>query len=400
MNNNNLKVSVLGLGYVGLPLALVMAKNGAYINAFDVDKEKVKFLNSGCTFFDEEELLNLWNKYNSELNITNTFIPSDVYLIAVPTPLEKEKVSCDMSYVKNALTLIGTHLKKGDIVILVSTCPVGTTLELSKLIKSFSKLIAGHDYFLAYCPERLYPGDTYNEIVNNEHIIGGFTKDCGLEISKFYKRYISKYTQITSSSIAELSKLAENAYRDVNIAFANELAAIANQKKENVHKVIELSNLHPRVNILQPGIGVGGHCLPIDPWFLIPFQQKSSSSVIRASRQLNDQVPHIIAKRIIKMINTNKSRPIKKNFDIAFLGYTYKANSSDLRESPAKLIIEIIKSHEFKIYQYDPYIDINETRENVLKNLKNSTLKLMLVEHDNLKFFCEKVDLISWRELI
>ena len=312
-NLKDMRVSVIGLGYVGLPLALVMADNGAQIYGYDIDREKIKTLSSGKTFLDEKELISLWDNNKSKMFFSEKLMLADVYIIAVPTPLLKNETNCDITFVNNAVKSISKILDKNNKIILVSTSPVGTTHNISELILKHSGLKVGVDYHLAYCPERLYPGDTYNEIINNDHIIGGYTPESGRLISDFYNKYISKNTQRTTSKIAELAKLTENAYRDVNIAFANELAEIAYQNNENISEVINLANLHPRVNILEPGIGVGGHCLPIDPWFLINNYHKNNTSVIRASRQLNDQMPSKIAKRIVKIILKSKETNYKFN---------------------------------------------------------------------------------------
>ena len=400
VNNIAIKVSVIGLGYVGLPLALVMAENGAQIFGFDTDKEKINLLISGQTFLDEKELISLWSNNYRKMFFSDELKEADVYFIAVPTPLLKNETNCDISFVDKAVKSVSKILKPNNIVILVSTCPVGTTNNISDIIYENSGLKAGRDYDLAYCPERLYPGDTYKEIINNDHIIGGFSEKSGKRISDFYIKFISHNTQKTNSKIAELAKLAENSYRDINIAFANELAEITFQNKEKIKEVINLANLHPRVNILQPGIGVGGHCLPIDPWFLINKYQKNNISVIRASRQLNDQVPLKIASRIIKIILQYKKNENNKSFDVAFLGYTYKPNIADLRESPAKLIIKEIKSHNFSSYSYDPFVDSGVNENEVLENLNKSQIIVLLVEHKSLESICKKTNYIHWMELI
>ena len=400
MNKIEIKVSVIGLGYVGLPLALVMANNEANIYGYDIDINKIDKLNKGVIFLDEKELISLWKKNHKDMIFSNELKQANVYLIAVPTPLLKNQTNCDLSFVETAVKKVSKILKINDIVILVSTSPVGTTKVISNLITKISNLKAGKDFFLAYCPERLYPGDTFNEIINNDHIIGGFTQKCSENIAKFYRTFISKNTNCTRSTVAELAKLAENSFRDINIAFANELAEITLNNKEDINNVINLANMHPRVNILKPGIGVGGHCLPIDPWFLTNRYQKDTFSVIRASRRLNDQVPLKLARRIIQMILQNKNNSTKYKYDISFLGYTYKKNSSDLRESPAKIIIEEVINHNFRTFTFDPLIETQMCEEKVFKNLNNSRIVILLVEHDSLKSICKKVNFVHWKEII
>ena len=194
MSKKNIKVSVIGLGYVGLPLALVMAENGATIYGFDIDDAKINLLNSGETFLDENELISLWSNNYEKMIFSDVLNEADVYFIAVPTPLLNKETNCDISFVYNAVKTISNILKKGNIIVLVSTCPVGTTCDISEIIFKNTGLMANKDYHLAYCPERLYPGDTYNEIINNDHIIGGFSKESGNVISDFYKEFISKNT--------------------------------------------------------------------------------------------------------------------------------------------------------------------------------------------------------------
>ena len=395
-----MNVTVCGLGYVGLPLALVMADNGACVTGYDIDKNKIDSLKSGNSFLNEKELITLWERNYETIQFCNELKFSDVYIIAVPTPLIKNQINCDFSYVRDVVNLIALNIKKDNFVILVSTSPVGSTKILAEIIEEKSGLKAGNDYYLAYCPERLYPGDTYNEIINNDHIIGGYTNKCIFKISEFYKKYISLNTQNTKSTIAELAKLSENAYRDVNIAFANELATIAHQNSEDVQEVISLANLHPRVNILQPGIGVGGHCLPIDPWFLIPTQQKAANSLIRSARNFNDNIPFILAGRIIKLILQKRVDSKSPKYDISILGYSYKPDSPDIRESPAIAIINEIRKHKFKVFAFDPLVDKNLDEIDVLNSLNNSLLTILLVEHESLKDICQKISYLHWKEIL
>ena len=392
------EVNIVGLGYVGLPLALVIASNGLKVNGYDVNQDKISLLNKGEVFLDEKDLIDLWNKHNKDMTFSSELIESDIYIIAVPTPLIQKQITCDLSYVKEAINKVSKILKKNDLIILVSTCPVGTTNLISNTIKQITNLNVGEDFFLAYCPERLYPGNTYQEIINNEHIIGGFTKNCSKQASDFYLKFLTKKIVQTTCQLAELVKLSENAYRDVNIAFANELCKISSESNQNIWEVIKLSNLHPRVNILEPGIGVGGHCLPIDPWFLIPSQQKNSSSVIRASRHLNDEIPSIIASKILKLILENRDRKLYE-YDVTILGYTYKANSIDKRDSPALNIIKILESFSVKLFAYDPFWDDLDEKD-IENKIKNSLLKFCFVSHEKLRRISERNNVIPWQDLI
>ncbi len=402
------KICVIGLGYVGLPLALVIAENGGEVIGVDVDVEKINNLKKGNCFLEEDELISLWNSQRNKIKFTNEIENADLFLISVPTPLINGTETCDFSFIDNATKDLAKVLKFGNSIVLTSTCPVGTTLRLGKKIYDYCKIEYSNHFELAYCPERLYPGDTYFEIKHNWHLIGGLTKKSTDIISSFYEKFITKKIIKTNAKVAEFSKLVENAYRDVNIAFANEIASLAEKKSVDVKDIIVLANKHPRVDMLSPGIGVGGHCLPIDPWFLNPSNLDNSNSVIRAARQINDHRPKIIAGKIVdKLISILLSKSYQKNIPIKvkedqihvlLLGYTYKEQSKDLRESPALKIEEYLNKKGFSTIKYDPLINAISKKE-LLELNKKSLISILLVKHQVLIKQIDGLDYIDWEDI-
>lgn len=399
------KICVIGIGYVGLPLALVISENGGNVFALDNNKNKIDELKSGKCFLDEERLVSLWEKQHKNITFITKIEAADAFIIAVPTPLIKDSKSCDYSYVENALNKIISILRPGNIIAITSTCPVGTTNKVAEMISTSTDLEIGKDCFLAYSPERLYPGNTYNEIKENWHLVGGFTEVCTEKIYTFYKSYLTEKMIKTSAKVAEFSKLAENAYRDVNLAFANEIAQLAEKELVNVDEIINVANLHPRVDILNPGIGVGGHCLPIDPWFLNPSLLNTPNSIIRVGRKVNDSVPKLLANKIFErltkdLLNKNHGQSVKdtKSIDVLLLGYTYKKDSKDIRESPALHIEKFLLEKHLVVFKYDPLID-NLSIEEVNKLNKDSYLTILLVDHTCFKNKLSHLNYIRWKDL-
>ena len=395
------KVCVIGLGYVGLPTAILLSSKNIIVNGYDVNKKIVNNINKQLIKFNEKNLNILYKSNIVKRNLTayNKITESDVYVIAVPTPLKKNKTA-DLSFVEKAFTDISKILKKGDIIILESTCPVGTTEKfLKKLKKKRQDLIfpcnslEKFDVNLAYCPERVLPGNTLKELISNKRLIGGVTKKCAYRAKKFYKMFVNGSCIVTESKIAEMSKLSENSYRDVNIAFANQLKIISEFHNINIWDVVKFSNLHPRVNIHSPGPGVGGHCIAVDPWFLLSDIKNNSNNIILNSRKFNDNVPNILVNNLKKKIK--KKNVQYKNTIIACFGLSYKANIDDIRESPSLKIIKKISRYNFKkILLVDPYVKkhpllINNINKLVMCNIRDAIKKadiiLFLVDHKEFK---------------
>ncbi len=340
------KISVFGLGYVGLPSAAVFADSGLQVVGVDVNEQAVETINCGRAHIVEKGLDDLLNKVvgNGNLKATTTPEKSDVFVIAVPTPF-KENNEPDLKYIQSVSQMIAPLLEVGNLVILESTSPVGATEQLADWLRNarpdlnIPKLNDDEgDIFLAYCPERILPGKVIEEVVENDRVIGGITKQSSDMAVHFYKHAVKGECHITNARTAELCKLSENSFRDVNIAFANELSIISDKLGVDVYELIELTNRHPRVNILQPGTGVGGHCIAVDPWFIVDSAPKEAR-IIRMAREVNDAKPLWVVDQIAK---------IAEDFDnpnIACMGLAYKPDVDDLRESPS---VEVVKAMHHK----------------------------------------------------
>ncbi|WP_188054615.1 UDP-N-acetyl-D-mannosamine dehydrogenase [Sphingosinithalassobacter sp. CS137] len=352
-----LKVTVLGLGYIGLPTAAVIARSGAQVLGIDVNAEVVETVNSGKVHIEEIDLDGLVSGVVARGNLRASLQiePADVFVIAVPTPFG-ENHAPDVGYVLKAATSIATVLKAGDVVVLESTSPVGTTEEVAALLAKLRPdlKVPGHctgsaDIAVAYCPERVLPGRILVELIDNDRVIGGVTPRCARKALQFYRRFVRGACVTTTARAAEMTKLTENAFRDVNIAFANELSIVADAMGIDVWEVIRLANRHPRVNILSPGPGVGGHCIAVDPWFLV-HSAPEATPLIRTAREVNDgKVEHAIA-TAEAMIAQAPGAPV------ACLGLAFKANIDDFRESPAlKVAATLARRHGERIRIVEPY---------------------------------------------
>ena len=343
VSDSELKVAVLGLGYIGLPTAAVIARTGAKVLGVDVHEHVVETVNSGKVHIEEIDLDGLVSGVVARGNLRASLQiePADVFVIAVPTPFG-ENHAPDIGYVLKAATNVAVVLKAGDVVVLESTSPVGTTEKVAELLAQLRPdlRIPGHctgsaDVAIAYCPERVLPGRILVELIDNDRVIGGVTPRCARKALQFYRRFVRGACVTTSAKAAEMTKLAENAFRDVNIAFANELSLVADRMGVDVWEVIRLANRHPRVNILSPGPGVGGHCIAVDPWFLVSAAP-DQTPLIRTARQVNDgKVEHVIAEAAALV----EAQPHGR---VACLGLAFKANIDDFRESPALKVAEAL----------------------------------------------------------
>ncbi len=331
-------VCVLGLGYIGLPTASIFATKGKQVLGVDVVQSVVDTINAGKIHIEEPDLDILVRAAVQSGNLTAATKPSpaNTFIVAVPTPFhhDSEDHAPDLSYVEAATRSLAAVVKPGDLIILESTSPVGTTERMRDWL--FDELGPGHnasDYFFAHCPERILPGQMLKELVSNDRIAGGLTEEAAERAKALYETFCSGEILLTDARTAELAKLTENSFRDVNIAFANELSMICDNLNIDVWELIDLSNRHPRVNILRPGPGVGGHCIAVDPWFIVSAAP-SQSRLIRTAREVNDSKPQ----HVINMIREKANRfrePV-----IACLGLTFKADVDDIRESPALHIVE------------------------------------------------------------
>lgn len=340
-------ISVVGLGYIGLPTAAVFASRKKFVIGVDVNQDAVDTINRGEIHIVEPDLDMVVRAAVSEGYLKATTIPepADAFLIAVPTPFKENHIP-DLSYIESAGKTIAPVLKKGDLVVLESTSPVGATEQLAGWLAEVRPDLtfpqqAGEssDIRIAHCPERVLPGQVLSELVQNDRVIGGMTVKCSEVATALYKTFVKGECVATNARTAEMCKLTENSFRDVNIAFANELSIISDKLEINVWELIRLANRHPRVNILQPGPGVGGHCIAVDPWFIVS-KTPDQARLIHAARQVNDSKPQWVIDKIV-----SKAERFKKPI-IGCLGMAFKADIDDLRESPALEIVRQLMTED------------------------------------------------------
>ena len=346
------KVCVIGLGYVGLSTACVLASNGFKVIGVDVNQKLVEDLSQANIDPVEPGLAILANSAIKSGNLIPKFSPreADAFIICVPTPPTDEN-KADLSYVRIAVKSVLPYLRRGNLVILESTVPPGTTKEIVKPILEKNGLKIGNGLCLAYCPERVFPGNILKELVGNDRIIGGIDVKSAELAKEIYQSFVEGEIYLTDATTAEMAKVVENSFRDVNIAFANELSRICDKFNLNTWKVIELANKHRRVNILKPGPGVGGHCVAVDPFFIVE-KAPEEAKLIKTARRINDSTPDYIVEKVERAV---KQAHIKTPI-IACLGITYKAGTDDLRGSPALSIVRRLKEKGYTVRACDPYI--------------------------------------------
>lgn len=338
------KVSVIGLGYIGLPTAAILANHGVEVIGVDVNKKAIDTINQGKIHIVEPDLEALVHSavMSGKLKATSKPEKAEVFIIAVPTPF-KENHKPDLSYIEAAAKSIAPVLERGNLIILESTSPVGTTEKLAEWLPQL-------DLHIAYCPERVLPGHILREIVGNDRIIGGLTPTSGEKAKQLYQIFVKGECLTTDARTAEMTKLTENSFRDVNIAFANELSLICEELNINVWELIKLANRHPRVKILQPGPGVGGHCIAVDPWFIVD-SAPHLARLIRTSREVNDSKPHHVLAKVKKKLARIK------NPTIACLGLSFKADIDDIRESPALEIVQELAKEKANLLVVEPHLE-------------------------------------------
>ena len=371
------KICVIGLGYVGLPTASLLANRGFDVCGVDIDAPIVHTLNRGEVYIQEPDLDILVRSGVNSGNLKGSLFPepADIFILAVPTPV-KEKHKPDISYLEAATEAIAPYLKSENLIIIESTSPAGTTEKITDLINKLRPEL--DPIYVAYCPERVLPGRILEELIGNDRIVGGINPVSTQKAIAFYQTFVKGEIFGTNARTAELVKLSENAFRDVNIAFANELSLICEELKVNVWELLELANRHPRVNILKPGPGVGGHCIAIDPWFIVDSTPQHAQ-LIRTAREVNDSKPAYVVDKVKKAAKSIEM-PI-----ITCLGLAYKPNIGDLRESPAiEIVQELAKQQLGKIIVVEPYI----------KSLPPSLDNLINLEFINLEIAIEKADII------
>ena len=380
---------IFGLGYIGLPTAATLANSGFKVFGVDINDLVIDTINNGKTHIKEKNLNELVKNQVEEKNLIASREPNyaDVFIIAVPTPFIYSKGNIpkpNIEYVLNAAKKLSKYIRPKNLVLLESTSPVGTTENIANLISKESGLDMT-DFYVAYCPERVLPGNILNELISNDRVIGGISDKAALEGKKFYSNFCTGNLYTTNSRTAELVKLTENSFRDVNIAFANELSMISNFFDIDVEELIKFSNCHPRVNILQPGCGVGGHCIAVDPWF-IASAVPNLSTLIQTSRKVNLKKTGWVFEQIkIKVRELEKK--YKKEIKVGCLGMSFKPNIDDLRESPALEIIQKLIYENFSVMVSEPNLDFyNDIKLFKLeKIIEEVDLLVFLVAHDQFK---------------
>lgn len=381
-----MKVSIIGLGYIGLPTALMFASSGIQTIGIDYNRELINSLNDRVLTFEEEGLENLFKKaLANNIEFKSNYIKSDIYIIAVPTPYIKESKKIDPSYVISAIDSILDIHERGSIVCIESTVSPGTIDRFIRPMIEDRGLIIGKDIHLVHTPERIIPGNMIYELENNSRTIGCDDREIGIKIKEIYSTFCKGEMVITDIKSAEMSKVIENTFRDINIAFANELTKICRADNMDVYEIIKIANMHPRVNILQPGPGVGGHCISVDPWFLVG-DYPALTNLIWEARKINDSMPGFVLRRINDIMKEHNIKDVSK---VGLYGLTYKEDVDDTRESPSMQLVEKMEEHLANgIKSYDPLI-----KENILENqytdfdkfLNDVEIVVIMVSHKHIK---------------
>jgi UDP-N-acetyl-D-mannosaminuronic acid dehydrogenase len=388
-------VCIVGLGYIGLPTAALIASRGNHVLGVDIDPTIVETVGNGGIHIAEADLDGLVQKcvHSGHLKASQSPEPADVFVIAVPTPLSGNKRPV-VDHVFAAARSVAPHLQTGNLIILESTCPVGTTENVRDLLAGMRPDLRfpddetpDTDVFIAYCPERVLPGRILIELVQNDRCIGGLTPASAAAARRFYETFVRGECFETDARTAEMVKLTENAFRDTNIAFANELSMICDRLGIDVWDVIGFANRHPRVNILQPGPGVGGHCIAVDPWFIVDAAPQEAR-LIRTAREINDHKVEYVINRAAELIDAYPERPI------ACLGLAFKANVDDVRESPALAVTrQLAETYGSRIRVVEPYLknlpdDLTEAgacKIELEQALSEAGILILLVDHDSFR---------------
>ena len=396
-------LSVIGLGYIGLPTAAVFASRKIKVIGVDVNKKAVDIINQGKIHIVEPDLDIAVHAAVTAgfLKATTVAEPADAFIVAVPTPFKGDNHEPDLSYIESACRSIAPVLAKGNLVILESTSPVGATEQMSAWLSELRPDLTfpqttgeASDIRVAHCPERVLPGHVMRELIENDRVVGGLTAKCSEYAVALYKSFGQGACIVTNARTAEMAKLTENSFRDVNIAFANELSMICDELDINVWELIQLANRHPRVNILQPGPGVGGHCIAVDPWFIVS-KTPEQARLIRTAREVNDSKPEWVIEKvklaIADFLQANPSKTVR-DITIACYGLAFKPDIDDLRESPSMHIaLQISDSHAGNVLFVEPNIEELPAKiaDKVLveysQAFSSADIHLLLVDHKQFK---------------
>lgn len=386
------KINVVGLGYIGLPTALALASHGNEVVGTDYNKELVETLQAGHTTFEEEGLDELFQKaLKSGIEFTTNYISTDMYIVSVPTPYEKENKKIDASYVVSAVKSVMEVCPKGATVVVESTVSPGTIDRFVRPVIEENGFVIGEDINIVHAPERILPGNMIYELKHNSRTIGADSKEIGEKVKAVYASFCEAEIVVTDIRTAEMTKVVENTFRDINIAFANELTKICRSDNMDVYEIIRIANKHPRVNILQPGPGVGGHCISVDPWFLVG-DYPGLANIILAARKINDSMPEFVLGRIDDIMKEHQIKDVSR---VGLYGLTYKEDVDDVRESPTLQMLECMERHLARgVKVYDPYVkkDIVENQYHDFDEfLKNIDIIVLLVSHQEIKENMEKI---------
>ncbi|MDM5301085.1 nucleotide sugar dehydrogenase [Bacillus subtilis] len=377
-----MKICTMGLGYIGLPTSIMFAKHNVEVVGVDVKQEVIDSLNAGTIHIEEPGLQEALNEVVQAGNFKASLMPEEAkaFIISVPTPNRNdEHKSCDLTYVLDAVKTILPFVKKGNVIIVESTIGPRSMDDYIKPLVEQAGFVIGEDVYLVHCPERVLPGQILHELIYNNRIVGGITPACTEEGAKVYSTFVKGEIIKTNAKTAEMSKLMENTFRDVNIALANELAKVCNELEINAHDVIEMANKHPRVNLHQPGPGVGGHCLAVDPYFIVA-KAPETAKLIDLSRSINTSMPYYVADNVNALLEKTNGKTI------TVFGLTYKGNVDDIRESPAMEIFELLKEQgRYEVRAYDPHVKRDFVINDVEEAVKESDLILILADHDEFK---------------
>lgn len=373
-------ICVVGLGYIGLPTAVMFANHGHQVHGVDVNEKAVAMIQNKQLHIEEDGLQERLDMAieGGMLTAGLTPIEADVFIIAVPSPIKADKTA-ELEYVRKATASVVPYLKRGNLVILESTVPPRTVEDvmLPELIQSGLEI--GTELFVSHSPERVIPGKVFKELVTNDRIIGGINEESARQTSALYQSFVEGQMHETDATTAELVKVMENTYRDVNIAFANELAMIAQGINVNIWEAIKLANYHPRVNIHTPGPGVGGHCIAVDPWFIVELDPEKAQ-IIHLARKTNDGMPSYTAQLTADILSAKGIKDPK----IAVLGLAFKGNIDDMRESPSVEVVGQFRERGFRLNAFDPHIKVNnlpEQTQNLSEAVENASALVILTDH-------------------
>ena len=383
-------ICVIGLGYVGLPTATILANEGFSVLGVDINQDLIEMLKKGKFDFQEPKLEELFSKNINlkKLKISTKANIADAFIICVPTPCTEEK-KAELGFLYSAIENISSLIKENALIVIESTIPINTTENCKKKLLELRSDLDAEKLFFAHCPERVLPGNAIFEIINNDRVIGGLNNQATLLANSIYEKFSKGNIFPTSAKVAEMVKLSENTFRDVNIALANQLSLIAEESNIDINEVIALANQHPRVNIHRPSIGVGGHCIPIDPYFILEnFDNEIGNNLISTARKLNIQIESVTLNKITQYIEKNKSNNIK---NIYLYGLTYKANVDDFRESPALRIVANLGARYLgkEFIAVDPFLNEEYESKNLIfkKDLYelNDSILIILVRHGKIE---------------